>query len=246
MIFKSASILVCLLLSSMSAHAEELPGDMPLTSAFAEKLVSENLPEIAGSDGYKVSISRPSLPLGNQEARPTRIVIKGLRHDVASGRFSAVMIGTIGDEPRFELELEGRVQPLVSAPVLTHTLQQGDLITAADIGWEMVLADTLSAGSFTDERKLIGAEARRRLSPGRVLTNRDVGPPRLVLRGKPVRVVFAERGMTLTAIGTARDDGAFGDPIRVINPESRLEIQGVATGHQEVTVGNAVMPSAGS
>ncbi|MDH3659717.1 MAG: flagellar basal body P-ring formation chaperone FlgA [Alphaproteobacteria bacterium] len=242
MISTLVSVLLSLLLLA-PAFADELPGDMPLTSAFAEKLVSEQL-HLAGSDGFKVTISRPRLPLGNQEARPTRIEIDGLRHDPASGRFSAVMIGTVGDQPRFELPMEGRVQPLVSVPILARAVQRGDLISAADLDWKMVVPDALSNVSLTDEAQLIGAEARRRLSPGRVLTSRDVGPPRLVLRGKPVRVVYADDGLKLTALGTARDDGAFGEPVRVINPESRLEVQGIATGHQEVTVGKTVMPGA--
>lgn len=225
--------------------AAELPGDMPLTSAFAEKLVSEQLQQSMRDDGYKVTISQPRLPLGNQEGRSTRIVIDGLRHDPVSGYFSAVMIGTVGNEPRFELPVEGRVQPLISVPVLTRTLQRGDLISAADLDWQAMPPDMLSKVSLTDEQQLIGAEARRRLSPGRILTSRDVGAPLLVLRGKPVRVIYAERGLKLTARGTARDDGAIGETIRVINPNSRLEIQGVATGHQEVTVRNSAMPDAG-
>ena len=125
-------------------------------------------------------------------------------------------------------------------------MQGGEIITVADLHWTAVAPDALSTRSLTDEQQLVGAEVRRRLAPGRVLNSRDVGPPRLVLRGKPVRVVYAEQGLTLTARGTARDDGAFGEPVRVINPDSRLEIQGIATGHQEVTVGPAVMPGAGS
>ena len=218
------------LMLTSTIQADELPGDMPLTSAFAEKLISEQLEQSAGSDGFKVTISRPRLPLGNQEARPTRIMIDGLRHDPASGNFSAVMIGTVDDRPRFELPLEGRIQPLASVPVLARTLQRGDLISAADLDWKAVPPDALSDASLTDEKQLIGAEARRRLSPGRVLTSRDIGAPRLVLRGKPVRVVYVERGLRLTALGTARDDGALGETVRVLNPESRLEIQGIATG----------------
>lgn len=247
MISISISILLSIVaaLAAISpALADELPGDVPLTSAFAEKLVQDRLIHTAGGDDLKVSISRPRLPLGNQEMRPTKIVIDGLHHDPESGRFSAVMIGTVEGQARFELPMEGRVQLLVDVPVLARTVKRGELISSADLDWTLVSPDALSNLSLTDEQQLIGAEARRRLSPGRVLTSRDVGPPRLVLRGKPVRVVYAERGLTLTALGTARDDGAFGEPVRVINPESKLEIQGVATGHQEVTVGDAVMPGA--
>jgi flagella basal body P-ring formation protein FlgA len=248
MISNLASALFALLLvltpATATATAAELPGDMPLTSAFAEKLITDKLGSAIGSDGYKVKISQPRFPLGNQEARATKIVVDGLRHDPKSGRFSAVLIGTVGNEPRFELPMQGRVQPLVAVPVLARSLVNGDLISAADLDWKMVASEGLSNVTLTDERQLIGAEARRRLSPGRALTSRDVGPPRLVQRGKPVRVVYAGKGITLTAIGTARDDGAYGEPVRVINPDSRIEIQGVTTGHQEVTVGGMVMPGA--
>ncbi|MEM7042914.1 MAG: flagellar basal body P-ring formation chaperone FlgA [Pseudomonadota bacterium] len=246
MILRFALVASFLVAMVMPVAADELPGDMPLTSAFAERLISDQLASPVGDDSYKVKISHPRLPLGNQEARPTRIVIDGLRHDPSSGRFSAVMIGTVEGEPRFELPMKGHVQTLISVPVLARPVSRGDLISAADLDWKSVPPDVLVNVSLTDEQQLIGAEARRRLSPGRVLTSRDVGPPRLVLRGEPVRVVYAERGLTLTAVGTARDDGAFGEPVRVINPDSRLEIQGIATGHQEVTVGHAAMPGAGS
>ncbi|MGI9511020.1 MAG: flagellar basal body P-ring formation chaperone FlgA [Geminicoccaceae bacterium] len=245
MFFYLFSALVLLLGLMPAVLADELPGDVPLTSAFAEKMVSEQLSGAAGDAGFKVTINRPRLPLGNQDARATKIVIDGFRHDPASGRFSAVMIGTVGDQPRFELPMEGRVQSLTNVPVLARPIERGDLISSADLDWKQVAPDALSTASLADERQLIGAEARRRLSPGRILTSRDVGPPRLVLRGKLVRVIYADRGIVLTALGTARDDGAFGEPVRVINPESRLEIQGVATGHQEVTVGEAVMPGTG-
>ncbi len=245
MIANLASALFAFTLVVTQAVAAELPGDMPLTSAFAEKLITDELGSAIGTDGYKVKINQPRLPLGNQEVRVTKIVVDGLRHDPASGQFSAILIGTVGDEPRFELPMQGRVQPLVAVPVLARALSNGDLISATDLDWKMVASEGLSNVTLTDERQLIGAEARRRLSPGRALTSRDVGPPRLVQRGKPVRVVYAGKGITLTAIGTARDDGAYGEPVRVINPDSRIEVQGVTTGHQEVTVGGMVMPGAG-
>lgn len=244
MISNLASAFFALSLVLTPALAAELPGDMPLTSAFAEKLITDELTSAIGTDGYKVKISQPRLPLGNQEARATQIVVDGLRHDPESGHFSAVLVGTVGDEPRFELPMRGRVQPLVAVPVLARALGNGDLISAADLDWKMMTSEGLSKATLTDERQLIGAEARRRLSPGRALTSRDIGPPRLVQRGQPVRVVYAGKGLTLTAIGTARDDGAYGEPVRVINPDSRIEIQGVTTGHQEVTVGGTVMPGA--
>lgn len=72
MIATLPSALFLILMTLLSARADELPGDMPLTSAFAESLVSAKLAGVAGSEGYKVTINRPRLPLGNHEARRPR------------------------------------------------------------------------------------------------------------------------------------------------------------------------------
>lgn len=239
-------ILFVVLLTALPVTAEMLPGEMPLTSAFAEKLVTAGLADRGHGDGFRVTIDRPRLPLGNQDARPTRIVLDGLRHDAGSGRFKAVMIGTVEGEPRFTLPIEGRVQELVEIAVLARPVRRGETISPSDLDWQKVAPDALSESSLIDDAQLIGAEARRRLSPGRILTSRDIGPPMLVRRGQSVRIVYARGGLTLTALGTAREDGAFGERVRVVNPDSRMEILGTATGPQEVTVGAAIVANTGS
>lgn len=238
-------ILFVLVLSGAPALAANLPGATPLTLAFAEKMVTDELRQNGAGEAFDVMVDQPNLPLGNQEAAPTRIVLEGLRHDAASGRFSAVMVGTIDAKPRFHLPLEGWARPLVNVAVLARPIGRGEQIASGDLDWIEVARAKLPEMSLTDPRELIGAEARRRLPPGRVLTSRDIGPPRLVRRGQPVRVVYADNGLKLTALGTARDDGAFGEPVRVVNPESNLQIHGIASGPAEVTVGSAVMPGAG-
>jgi len=134
---------------------------------------------------------------------------------------------------------------MMSIAVLARPIGRGEQISAEDLDWIDLAPGKLPKGGLTDPDHIIGSEAKRRLGPGRVLTNRDVGPPRLVRRGQPVRIVYAEGDLKLSALGTARDDGAFGEPIRVMNPESDLQVQGIATGPAEVTVGNSVLPGAG-
>jgi flagella basal body P-ring formation protein FlgA len=134
---------------------------------------------------------------------------------------------------------------MVEVPVLSRTIGRGERIAAGDLDWIHLAPGRLPKASLTEASLIIGTEAKRRLRPGKVITNRDVGPPRLVRRGQSVRVIYADGDLRLTTLGTARDDGAFGEPIRVFNPESNLQIQGVATGPDEVSVGSSVMPGAG-
>jgi flagella basal body P-ring formation protein FlgA len=239
-------MIVLLTTPAIETLAASLPGSFPLTSVFAEKLVIEELQKSSSEAGFNVLVDAPRLPMGNQERAATEIVVEGFRLDQTTGRFRGILVGTVGATPRFHLPLEGRVQPLVTVAVLSRTIQRGERIAIDDLDWIDLDPGGLPEASLTDPDHLIGTEARRRLRPGRVLTNRDVGPPRLVRRGQPVRVVYADGELKLTALGTARDDGAFGEPIRVINAESNLQLQGIATGLDEVTVGHSVMPGAGS
>jgi flagella basal body P-ring formation protein FlgA len=225
--------------------AASLPGSTPLTSAFAENLVLDELRKVDSTGSFTVIVETPKLPLGNQETASTEIEIEDLSLDAASGRFSAVLVGRIGTTPRFHLPLEGRAQLLISVAVLSRSIGRGEQITYDDLDWIELAPNKLPKDGLTDPDLIIGTEARRRLRPGRVLTNRDVRPPRLVLRGQPVRIIYADGDLKLSALGTARDDGAFGEPIRVVNPESKLQVQGIATGPAEVTIGSSVMPGAG-
>ncbi|MGI9494352.1 MAG: flagellar basal body P-ring formation chaperone FlgA [Geminicoccaceae bacterium] len=225
--------------------AASLPGSMPLTSAFTEDLVLDELRKFDNASRFDVIVDSPKLPLGNQETASTEIEIEDLSLDAASGRFSAVLVGRVGATPRFQLPLEGRAQALVSVAVLSRSIGRGEQISADDLDWIELAPSKLQKGSLIDADFIIGSEAKRRLRPGRALTNRDVGPPQLVRRGQPVRIIYADGDLRLSALGTARDDGAFGEPIRVVNPESNLQVQGIATGPAEVTIGGSVMPGAG-
>ena len=53
--------------------------------------------------------------------------------------------------------------------------------------------------------------APRRSQPGRVLSERDLQPPRLVTRGRAVQLVYARPGLQLRALGIAQADGALGE-----------------------------------
>ncbi len=244
-----ARILLPLLLSLLlltSAQAASLPGMAPLTQGFTKKLIIEELTRAGRNDRFDVQIHEPALPMGNQSRDATDIVLDDLRFDVVTGRFQGTLLGRIGANPRFSLPLEGEITSLVDIAVLAVPIGRGEPIAAGDLDWIAVAPNKLPHGAIIEPDDLIGSEARRRLTPGRVLTGKDVRAPRLVYRGQPVRVIYVNGDLRLTALGTARDDAAIGQIVRVLNPESRLQVQGIATGPAEVTVGGAVRHGAGS
>ena len=245
MMYRCFLVLLLALLPWSVGDASTLPGATPLTTTFTENLVIQALQKSGLDDQVDISVETPKLPMGNQEKASTEILIEDLQVDRATGRFSGILVGMVGMTPRFRLPLEGRTSPLIDLAVLTRPMARGELITAGDLDWIAVAPAELPKSAVLDPDHIIGSEARRRLNPGRVLTNNDIRPQRLVRRGEPVRVVYADGELRLTALGTARNDAAFGEAVRVLNPESRLEIQGIATGPAEVTVGDGVTSAGG-
>jgi flagellar basal body P-ring formation protein FlgA len=227
------------------AHAATLPAGMPLTQRFTEELLSAALTAEGAGEALDLRLEQPRLPLANQSEQATEIAVEALRYEQGSGRFSALLVGTVGDQIRFRLPAAGRAQELIELPVLARPVAAGEVITAADVDWITAAPNRLRPASVTAAEQLIGTEARRPLPAGRVLSARDLQAPRLVLRGRTVQLVYAKPGLKLSALGIAQADGALGDLVRVVNLDSRRQLQGVVVGPDRVALGGTGQPPAG-
>lgn len=235
-------VLALVALPLSRAQAAVLGPEEPLSARLVHELLEDALDAAGVAAPFELVVDQPRLPLMNQSARATEIAVREPYHDPASGRFYAFLVGTVGDAPRFRLPVRGRVRPMQEVPVPTRVIAQGERIAADDLELRSMRASRLPRASVVDPDRLIGAEARRRLAPGRVLTERDFGTPLLVRRGEPVRLIYTRPGLRLSALGTAQDDGGLGTLVQVRNPDSRRRVQGVVTGPDEVTVGDHVLP----
>jgi flagella basal body P-ring formation protein FlgA len=83
---------------------------------------------------------------------------------------------------------------------------------------------------------LVGLQAVRRLSGGRVVRAGDVAVPRLVRRGDPLSLVFRCAGLEIAGPGVALDDGRHGEPVRVQNAASGEMRQAIVVGPRRVQV----------
>jgi flagellar basal body P-ring formation protein FlgA len=222
-----------------------LPAGAPLTLSLTEELLSAALIAAGAGEALDLRLEQPRLPLANQSAEATEIAVEALRYEPESGRFSALLVGAVGGQVRFRLPAEGRAQELISLPVLVRPVAAGEVIAAADVDWMTATAGRLRPNSVTAATQLIGAEARRPLQPGRMLSVGDLQAPRLVLRGRAVQLIYARPGLKLSALGLAQTDGALGDLVRVVNADSRRQLQGVVIGPDRVAFGGADLPPAG-
>jgi flagella basal body P-ring formation protein FlgA len=233
--------LLWLLLLGLAAPAGAalLGAGAPLTATFAEALVRAALQASGAAGEFQIVVDRPALPLGNAATLATEVILEQFRYDPGTGRFHGALVGTFAGRERFRLAIFGRAQPVLRVPALRRPVAPDEIITAADLIWVQVPHTQVPPGGLIDAAEIVGAQARRRLAAHRVLTERDLGPPLLVRRGRPVELIYARPGLYVTALGVAQEDGALGEPVRVVNAESRRELQGVVSGSDEVAFGSA-------
>jgi flagellar basal body P-ring formation protein FlgA len=234
-------VLLWLLLLGLAAPAGAalLRAGAPLSAPFAEALVRAAL-EASGAEGeFQIVIDQPALPLGNAAKLATDVSLEQFQYDPAAGRFHGALVGTFDGRERFRLPIFGRAQPVLRVPALRRPVAPDEVLTAADLVWMQVPHGQVPPASITEPAEIVGAQARRRLAPHRVLSERDLGPPLLVRRGRPVELIYARPGLYVSALGVAQEDGALGDPVRVMNAASRRHLQGIVSGPDEVALGTA-------
>lgn len=234
------TLLLALVLLAAPARAATLPAGVPLTRDLVHEMLGAALAAAGEDAAFDVRLDQPRLPLANHSGFATEIAVEALRYEADSGRFSAQLVGTIDDQVRFRLPASGRAHGLLELPVLARRIAPGEQIGAADVDWMMVSSGRLRATSLTEARQLIGSEARRPLLPGRVLSARDVQPPRLVQRGRAVELIYARPGLQLRALGVAQGDGALGELVQVVNPDSQQRLQGLVVGPDRVALGGTL------
>ncbi|PRY93210.1 flagella basal body P-ring formation protein FlgA [Hasllibacter halocynthiae] len=99
-----------------------------------------------------------------------------------------------------------------------RTLRAGTVIAPAD----------LRAGDAAAVDALAGMELRVAVYAGRPVGPGDVGPPAVMRRNDPVRLVHAGGGIRIATEGRALGRAAAGERVRVMNLASHATVEGVA------------------
>lgn len=172
------------------------------------------------------------------EATPA-IEVGKVAFDPRSRRFSAMVdiSATEGDRVVFtrQVAVGGRVFATEAMPVLTASVNRGDIIGPNDITVAHVRADQVRDGAVSDPYALVGKQARRAIKEGEPVLASQLQSPVVVNRGDEVVIFYALKTMNLTAKGKAMDAGGQGDVIRILNTSSNRTLMAkVVQPHQVV------------
>ncbi len=186
----------------------------------------------------KIELDNESLRLFVPADATDAVELRDLRFDPQTRRFSATLV-TEPDAGNAIVAVTGRAVRIVSLPELARKMDRNEIISARDIQWVQAPADRLDATVIADEKQLVGMAARHLLRPGEPIRTSDVQPPILVNRGAVVTMIYRTPYMVITTRGKAVQDSAKGDTIRVMNVESKRELDAVVADGNTVIVQSA-------
>lgn len=151
-----------------------------------------------------------------------------------------------GHEAQLEVEQDGRVVARAPARlriasrgtvvVARRPISRGAVVRAADVRLEERSLRSLPSTILRELDEVVGQHARVAISPGRVVTARQIEAPTLVEKGDRVRVAIETAGMRLTVPAEALDSAGLGQRVRLVNRSSGREFTAEVIAHGKARV----------
>jgi flagella basal body P-ring formation protein FlgA len=162
--------------------------------------------------------------------------VLALSYDPRTARFDVTFdLPSSAELRRQSARYTGTAIETVDAVAVEHPVERGEVLKASD--FTVLRRPKTETGVLTDINAMVGLAARHQLPAGQPLTASDLMKPEIVQRNDSVTIVYQVPGVTLTLRGQARDAGALGDTIGVLNLESKRVVQAVISGPDRVMVG---------
>ena len=189
---------------------------------------------VSGHFGIKLNNGEPSIVLPTNMAE--NVEISKFKYDRNRDFFQATLVAPSKDNPLKEIRVSGQVNRLTTIPVLTTTLQHGDIISEYDIEMVEISQNEIQHNMITNKKAIIGMTPRRVAYAGKFLQTGTIIKRQLVKRGNSVGITFQEGPLTLSAKGKALQSGAIGDTVRVTNSNSSRTVDAIVSGENQVVV----------
>lgn len=143
---------------------------------------------------------------------------------LSPGPASFTVVVHVDGKPVRRLIASGTIDVAAKVAVSALPLARNQLITEADVGLEERNLARLPEGTLTNLQDIIGKRTRRGISVATPLHSRLIEVPSLIKRGAVVTILAQSPSLSVAVKGQAKEDGAVGNHIRVMNLSSRKEV----------------------
>lgn len=142
------------------------------------------------------------------------------------GRIAITVALYVGDQLVKRAVVSPYVEIADRVVVTRHPLARGHVLTEEDLTYSARDRAASPPDAARELASLIGLRTKRGISGDQVVRNGDFEAVPIVERGDRVTLVLIQGPLLIQAAGLARETGASGDWIRVVNLDSRRELTG--------------------
>jgi len=196
--------------------------------------------EVANASDLSVTFDRHMNPLQVEPNLTDTPRVVSIVVDQRNNRFEAIV-----DMPssialrRAPVRFTGSLVEMTEVVTLARAITRGETIRESDIMIERLPRVDVQTDALSKAEFVINQAARRALRAGQTLRAADLMKPQIISRDDGVTIIFKTSTITLTLRGKALGNGAEGEPISVLNPQSKRIVQGTVTAPGVVTVTDA-------
>ncbi len=180
-------------------------------------------------------------PMIPAEATP-QISVEQMDYSDAAGRFGAALLVTAEGMAPLRLRVAGHVEKMADVLVPTGSLHEGAVLRADDLRATRVRAAVLHGEAVRDPAQAVGMVLRHAATAGAPLLLADLLHPGTVAKNARVVMQIEVGSLTATVQGIALTGGAPGERIQVLNPASRMIVEGEVRPDGSVAVAPGSLP----
>jgi flagella basal body P-ring formation protein FlgA len=153
------------------------------------------------------------------------------------GNVSLEMVVLHQGQPLKRLKVNGKVRLERQVVCAVRPLKPQEVLSPGDIQVaRREVTDLNDNDFFTSTEQVIGRTLARPLGPQEILTSRHLSNLPVIKRGEEVTVLLEHEGLEIATKGVAREEGYLGKIIRLLNPKSKKEFQGMVVDAKTVKV----------
>jgi flagella basal body P-ring formation protein FlgA len=169
----------------------------------------------------------------------SQVTLKPLppRNDKLLGEVTLEIVVLHQGQPLKRLKVNGMVRLKRSVVCATRPLRAQETIGPGDIQILPREVTGLNVDDFfTSSEQILGHIISRSIGPQEIITSRHLSNQPIIKRGDEVTVVLDQDGLEISTKGVAQEQGHLGKNIRLLNPKSKKEFQGLVVNAKTVKV----------
>jgi flagella basal body P-ring formation protein FlgA len=222
-------VVVCLLsgVLGITTAATQQQGTIQVPTEEVTQLVTRYLMERLPWPKQQVQITNLNLR-GDLQVPQGQLTYEILprSHHLSPGPVSLTIVVHVDGKPVRRLLAAGTINVSTKVVVAAMPLSRDQIITRADVRLEERILAQVPEGALTDLQDVVGKRPRRSIGLGRPLHARLLEAPPVIQRGAVVTILAKTPTLSVVMQGQAKEDGAVGEQIRLVNLSSRKEIYG--------------------